>query len=316
MEAISSFARSTNTKEAFKEFCKTLFEIGVTSSVISQNKCEILNICKPLISAQINNSNTASQSQSPAVGNFLFIYIRYRNLLTENKNRSRFGWVRPQIDFLVGPLMLSAATAGNTHHFISILKYTRNINFEDNRKETALHKAAGGDHKDILHLLLEKGASIAAINTYNNTPLHLAARNGHTSIVELLLEKGASIEAMGEDNNTPLHLAAQGGHASTVRLLLEKGASAEAINWFNKTPLHLVSQSDYTSTAELLLDTGVSIEAPVRGSSNTPLHLAAENGYTRMVELLLDNDASVEAKNWYGKTPLHLAAQSGHTSTV
>ena len=59
-----------------------------------------------------------------------------------NKNQSRFSWARP-IDFLVGPSMLAAAATGNTTRFTSTLKYIRNINFEDEeRKETALHKAA------------------------------------------------------------------------------------------------------------------------------------------------------------------------------
>ena len=43
---------------------------------------------------------------------------------------------------MVGPLMLDAAKAGNTKRLISILKYVRNTNFEDDKGETALHKAA------------------------------------------------------------------------------------------------------------------------------------------------------------------------------
>ena len=60
--------------------------------------------------------------------------------------------------------MLAAASTGNIKRFTSTLEYVRNINFEGDRKETALHKAAGNGHQDIVELLLSKGASIEAIN--------------------------------------------------------------------------------------------------------------------------------------------------------
>ena len=163
-----------------------------------------------------------------------------RNILAaskQNSNRSRFGWVR--VDFLVGPLMLAAAEVGNTKRFISTLEYIRNINFEDDRKETALHKAACKGYDSIIQNLLTKGASIEAMNEDNHTPLHHAARNGHTSTVELLLMKGASIGTIDKDAETPLHFAARNGHTNTVELLLGKGASIEAMNKHNKTPLQL-----------------------------------------------------------------------------
>ena len=93
--------------------------------------------------------------------------------------------------------MHAAATAGDTTRFISALGYIRNINFEDERGETALHKAARGGYKEIVQLLLRGGAntSVQAPDRNLNTPLHLAARGGHTSVVALLLENGAPTDA-------------------------------------------------------------------------------------------------------------------------
>ena len=68
-----------------------------------------------------------------------------------------------------------------------------------------------------------------AITRRSDTPSHLAALRGHTGVVGLLLGKGATIQAINTYNNTPLHLAAQGGHTGTVKLLLRKGALIEAI---------------------------------------------------------------------------------------
>ena len=42
--SITSFAPSINTKMAYKRFCKNLFQMGVTSEMITQKEGEILNM--------------------------------------------------------------------------------------------------------------------------------------------------------------------------------------------------------------------------------------------------------------------------------
>ncbi|MHC4680591.1 MAG: ankyrin repeat domain-containing protein, partial [Planctomycetota bacterium] len=46
--------------------------------------------------------------------------------------------------------------------------------------------AARGGHKDMIELLVAKGADTNARTTGNLTPLDLAEQEGHTEIVELL----------------------------------------------------------------------------------------------------------------------------------
>ena len=289
--SIVSFDGSINTKSGYKKFCSSLYEMGVTAEILRLKKREILNIFKPqntATSSQTDDSTIKDQSQFPAIGDCpcaeTSSILIDRNISTENKpnwNQFRFGWIRPPIDFLVGPLMLAAAKTGNNKRLVSILKYIRNINFEDHRKETALHEAAYAGYQNSVLLLLTKGASVEARNEDNHTSLHHAAKNGHTDTVKLLLGAGASIEAMDKDNLTPLHYAARNSHNSTVELLLTKGASIEAID----------------------------------NDSGTPLHFAAQNGHTNVVEVLLGKGASIEARNIYNYTPLYLAARNGHTAT-
>ena len=310
-ESLVSIAGSINTKKIYRNFCQGLFESGVTAEMIKSKENEIHNVFKPpnaTTSTQIDSSTNADQGQLPEGSNSSDSETSpLPTISTElNRNRSRFAWARPLVNFLVSP---DAASVEDTKHLTSTLGYVRDTG------ATTLHEAASGGYNDIVQLLLAKGAPIEATDTHNDTPLHLAAWNGHTSTVELLLSKGASIEAMNEFNNTPLHRAAWNGHTNTVELLLSKGASIKATNKDSLTPLHRAAWNGHTSTVELLLIKGAPIEA-VNNDNYTPLHNAARRGHTSTVELLLSKGASIEATNDFNNTPLHCAASGGHTSTV
>ena len=308
-DSIVSFAGSINTKKAYKKFCKGLFNIGVTAEMIGQKEKEIQDIFKtqhPGASSQTDGSTSMNPNPAPhplpEVGNSSDVENSpISSISTENEpnSRSRFGWVRPPIDFLVGPLMLAAAEEGDATRLVSTLGYIHNINFKGGYwKETALHTAIAKGHEDIVQLLLSKGVSIEAVDILDRTPLHRAALGGHTSIVELLLLKGASIEAIDKDGWTPLHRAAWGGHTSTVELLLSKGASIEAIDSDNKTSFHHAVCNAHTSIVELLLSKGASPEAKDTDGW-TPFPRAIWGGHTSIVELLLSTGASLEATGAY-----------------
>ena len=252
--SLISYAGSINTKKFYRNFCKGLFESGVTPEMIKSKEKEIYNILKPTTSSQIDSSTNADHSRLPEGSNSSDSETSpLPTISTElNRNRSRFAWALPPVDFLVGPLMLDAAEAGDIKRLKSTLGYVRNINFVDDIGVTALHHAASRGYNDIVQLLLTRGASIEAMDIINDTPLHYAAWHGNTSTVELLLSKGASIEAVNKDSNTPLHYVAMGGHTSIVELLLSNGASIEATNKDNNTPLQLARRFGETRVVKLL----------------------------------------------------------------
>ena len=180
--SLISVAGSINTKKEFKELCKDLFECGATAEMIKSKRGEIRKMFKsqnagtntiadqgqllevnssdattshiPPVSTTTNNpidvNSVAGQSQLLEVGNPSDATASHVSTVSTedtqlNRTRSTFGWVRPQIDFLVGPLMLSAAEGGNTKRLISTLEYVQDINFVNGMGETALHLAAGGE---------------------------------------------------------------------------------------------------------------------------------------------------------------------------
>lgn len=105
--------------------------------------------------------------------------------------------------------------------------------------ETALGKAAANGKKDIVELLLTRGAQADARDQNKRTPLIIAADKGQTKIAALLLEHGAQIDAAEQGGDTALMRAAQQGYTKIVELLLEKGADTSIKNSRGQTALTL-----------------------------------------------------------------------------
>jgi ankyrin repeat protein len=71
------------------------------------------------------------------------------------------------------------------------------------------------------------------------TPLHQAAARGHKEVVELLIAKGADVNAKAENGVAPLHVAAGAGHKEIAELLIAKGADVDTRTGSGETPLDL-----------------------------------------------------------------------------
>ena len=72
-------------------------------------------------------------------------------------------------------------------------------------------------HKEVVDLLIQRGADVAARADDNRTLLHVAAMIGYKEVVDLLIQRGADVAA-------PLHWAAATGHKEVVDLLIQRGA--------------------------------------------------------------------------------------------
>jgi ankyrin repeat protein len=180
---------------------------------------------------------------------------------------------------------------------------------------TPLMSAAQNGHKDVVELLIAKGADANAKDKDGWTPLMSAAQNGHKDVVELLIAQGADVNAKDKDGWTPLLLAADTGHTNVVELLIAQGADVNAKHKDGWTPLLLAADTGHTNVVELLIAKGADVNAKHKDGW-TPLHLAAQNGHKDVVELLIAKGADVNAKHNDGWTPLHLAAQNGHKDVV
>ena len=86
---------------------------------------------------------------------------------------------------------------------------------------------------------LENGADVYFQDEQSGmSPLHVAILQNNRDIVELLLEKGADVNLQNNSGDTPLHFAIAGENVELCNLLLNAGADVNLQNENGKTPLH------------------------------------------------------------------------------
>ena len=146
------------------------------------------------------------------------------------------------------------------------------------------------------------------------TPLWIAALKGHKDVVNLLLNKGAEIDKRDDYGKTPLHVAAW-GHLHVVELFLDRGAQHDSRNRGGRAPLHMAAEGGHKDVVKVFLDHGTDVDIK-DNYGFTPLTWAAMMGHMEIVQLLLKMGADPNARNLRGETPLEGASRRGHKDVV
>lgn len=182
-----------------------------------------------------------------------------------------------------------------------------------------IHDAIRHGGSTCVRLLFELGGSLLAKGQhYGETPLHQAAISGRRDVVDLLLERGARIDLRDpEFDGSPVGWAHQGGHAAIRDHLLDLTEDVHDLTAFERvnqlrtvlrqdpararatrsndiTPLHAVGASDEERAQEavdLLLAAGADLHART-SDGKTPLAVALEADDDALADLLRERGAT------------------------
>ena len=180
---------------------------------------------------------------------------------------------------------------------------------------TALAAAAFVGNMDFALLLLNRGADINVVGDKYGTALAAAAFAGNMDIVLLLLDRGTDLSLVGGEYGTALTAAASEGNIDIVSLLLDRGADINLVGGKYGTALTAAASEGNIDIVSLLLDRGADINL-VGGKYWTPLTVAAHRLDEAMLLLLLDRGANINAVGGKYGTALTTAVLQGNTGIV
>ncbi len=164
--------------------------------------------------------------------------------------------------------------------------------------KAALHWAAKRGHRDVVKLLLDRGAIPHVEDSVGSTPMHLAAYNGHSGVVEELLKHDSMTEIKDAEGYTPLMLAAGMGKTDVVTVLLNHNAKLNEVDSEGWNALRLAIAGTHPDTVLVLLHHGADVnEIDDEGAS--PLNYAREYNCEDTIRILIEHGADVAyADGW------------------
>ena len=216
-----------------------------------------------------------------------------------------------RVNFVPAIMLLEAAARNDIEEVRRLLSLGVSPDSTNEDGLTALHQCCIDDSEEMMKVLVEFGANVNAADSEQWTPLHAAATCGHLHLVKFLIEKEASLLAVNGDGNMPYDICEDETTLSFIENeMAKRGVTQELIDETRgRTEAKMLAD-----LAQLAAEHG---DLEFRDKHRaTPLHIAAANGYLSVLEFLLDNHCSTEVSDLDLWQPLHAAACWGHLEAV
>lgn len=124
--------------------------------------------------------------------------------------------------------LLECARYGEDEDLLALIQqYQADVNHQDDRKNTALHKAAANGHVKCLEILHQYGAKHTK-NLEGNYPIHWAAQNGQADALKFLFDHyTVDVLEKNESGRSTLTEAFQSGKTDVIEICLSHETAAE-----------------------------------------------------------------------------------------
>ena len=105
---------------------------------------------------------------------------------------------------------------------------------------------------ELVKFLIEAGADVYAVDSWQMSPLHLASEYSSVPVVKVLLEAGADVHAVAYNQYSPLHLASL-QNLAVVPVLLKAGAKVNVLDKWQHSPLFYAAERNHEASVVALM---------------------------------------------------------------
>ncbi|XP_048242766.1 uncharacterized protein LOC124128465 isoform X2 [Haliotis rufescens] len=186
-----------------------------------------------------------------------------------------------------------ASEAGNLEEVKRLLTTLGvNVNYRGEGSRTPVMAAVVRGHRDVVKLLVNKGADVSLVDKDGNNILHYACMEGDVETVKCVLSRNmVDINSRGQRSRTPVMLAAGWGNGELVELLVNEGADVSLVDDEGYNILHLACMIGHLETPEFVLSQNV-VDIDARDKrGQTAADIARRKGHHRLLDLLVSRGA-------------------------
>lgn len=166
--------------------------------------------------------------------------------------------------------------------------------------------AASNGNEELIKLILDNGFNINYQNKKGHTLLHRSLISLSNEMIIYLIENGANLKLKDEDNETPLEVAISIGNIDKIKLLLRYYNDLLKEGFFDETIYTSIAwnwEPGFIEIADQIYEAGI----PLSGDNFLALHYAAGEGVYEFAKWLLEHGADPNKLDDRDLTPLNYA---------
>lgn len=174
-----------------------------------------------------------------------------------------------------------------------------------------LYESAIGRNIQIFEDILRDGVDCNASVYQGRKTIHAAAESGSKDIVDMLIQRGACVESRSELGELPLHIAIDNYHEDLAENLLMRGADPNLRDFRGATALIRACAKGLYRLVERLMYVGADV-SDVDDQGCNILHKAYLSGEIEIIQFANSNGLSVKSLDKNNNSVLHFSALSGN----